>query len=580
MADNTTLNLGSGGDVIATDDIGGVKHQLVKLEFGAADSATQVSAAAPLPVVQTGTLNVGTVTTVTTVAAVTAISNALPAGTNAIGKLAANSGVDIGDVDVTSVVPGTSATSLGKAVDSVAGATDTGVTPLYVRQDTLSALTPAVGDYAPAKVNANGAQWVAIGAGGIAGQVDDAAITLGTAEGIPIVGAYSSTRDLIDSGDGGILAISVRRAMYVIGDTLISTANSTTSNLAGAATFTGTGEDVSDFSTIQINVFSSHASATDGLSLQQSSDNTNWDHTDTFTIAATTGKLISLPVQARYFRLVYTNGGTLTTSLRIQVMYKAHVTKGSAQRPGDAMTNENDQEMCLTFGMGYNGTTWDRLRSVNTGYLGVTPHYAGTAASTGTGASGAQTQRVVTATDSTIGTVTTCSTLTNITNWGNIVDDAAFTPATTRVSMSGFQADETGTDSVDEGDAGAARMTLDRKLIVTQQPHTQGGLNTAAGSITTTVTSVKASAGQLYGYYIYNPNASVAYCQIFDLATGSVTLGTTTPKLSFGIPASSAANVTFPSGVAFGTAISIAFTTTRAGSTAPGSSVDYNFYHF
>jgi len=39
----------------------------------------------------------------TTVSAVTAITNALPAGTNAIGKLAANSGVDIGDVDVASM---------------------------------------------------------------------------------------------------------------------------------------------------------------------------------------------------------------------------------------------------------------------------------------------------------------------------------------------------------------------------------------------------------------------------------------------------------------------------------------------
>lgn len=39
-----------------------------------------------------------------TVGAVTAITNALPAGTNAIGKLSANSGVDIGDVDVTSAV--------------------------------------------------------------------------------------------------------------------------------------------------------------------------------------------------------------------------------------------------------------------------------------------------------------------------------------------------------------------------------------------------------------------------------------------------------------------------------------------
>lgn len=35
-----------------------------------------------------------------TITAVTAITNALPAGTNAIGKLSANSGVDIGDVDV------------------------------------------------------------------------------------------------------------------------------------------------------------------------------------------------------------------------------------------------------------------------------------------------------------------------------------------------------------------------------------------------------------------------------------------------------------------------------------------------
>ena len=32
-----------------------------------------------------------------------------------------------------------------------------------------------------------------------------------------------------------------------------------------------------------------------------------------------------------------------------------------------------------------------------------------------------------------------------------LVDDAAFTPATSSVSMAGFQADETSTDSVDEG---------------------------------------------------------------------------------------------------------------------------------
>lgn len=49
------------------------------------------------------------------------------------------------------------------------------------------------------------------------------------------------------------------------------------------------------------------------------------------------------------------------------------------------------------------------------------------------------------------------------------VDDAAFTPGTTTVTNVGFLADETGTDSVDEGDAGAARMTLNRRQIMAGQ---------------------------------------------------------------------------------------------------------------
>ena len=50
MADNTTLNAGAGGDVIASDDIGGVKWQRVKVAHGADGSATDASASAPLPV--------------------------------------------------------------------------------------------------------------------------------------------------------------------------------------------------------------------------------------------------------------------------------------------------------------------------------------------------------------------------------------------------------------------------------------------------------------------------------------------------------------------------------------------------
>lgn len=52
MADNTTLNTGTGGDVIASDDIGGVKFQRVKLIQGAdGTNDGDVSRSNPLPVV-------------------------------------------------------------------------------------------------------------------------------------------------------------------------------------------------------------------------------------------------------------------------------------------------------------------------------------------------------------------------------------------------------------------------------------------------------------------------------------------------------------------------------------------------
>jgi hypothetical protein len=50
MADNTTLNPGTGGDVIASDDIGGVKFQRVKISVGADGSATDATETTPLPV--------------------------------------------------------------------------------------------------------------------------------------------------------------------------------------------------------------------------------------------------------------------------------------------------------------------------------------------------------------------------------------------------------------------------------------------------------------------------------------------------------------------------------------------------
>lgn len=54
MADNVTLNAGSGGDTFAADDISGVKYQRVKLVHGA-DGANDgdVASSNPLPITDT-----------------------------------------------------------------------------------------------------------------------------------------------------------------------------------------------------------------------------------------------------------------------------------------------------------------------------------------------------------------------------------------------------------------------------------------------------------------------------------------------------------------------------------------------
>jgi hypothetical protein len=76
MADNVEANAGSGGATFATDDDGTAHHPYVKLEFGADNTQTKVSSSDPLPVVQTGTLNVGTVTAVTSITNAVAVTNA------------------------------------------------------------------------------------------------------------------------------------------------------------------------------------------------------------------------------------------------------------------------------------------------------------------------------------------------------------------------------------------------------------------------------------------------------------------------------------------------------------------------
>lgn len=223
MADDTELNAGSGGDTIATDDIGGVKHQRVKVQHGADGSATDVSTSSPLPVELTDDNN-------TVVADITTIAGAI------------------------------------NAEDAIHGSGDSGIMALAVRNDDLVPLA-ADGDYTPFQTDEDGAVWV------------------------------HEKHHKIDSG------------------------NSTTTPLAGDAVFTGTAVDLLSFSSVSIQIDSTHDSATDGMTFEFSIDNSNWDKIYVFTYtAADSARVFQLPVHAKWFRIVYTNGSTLQTTFRVQTI--------------------------------------------------------------------------------------------------------------------------------------------------------------------------------------------------------------------------------------------------------------------
>lgn len=111
---------------------------------------------------------------------------------------------------------------------------------------------------------------------------------------------------------------------------LISAGNSSTTLLGASGVFTGTSENVSGFVSVSIFVYASHASATDGLQVQWSHNNTNWDYTDVFTVLTTTGKAISLGIRAEYIRIVFTNGATLQTAFRLQTLLHSSAAVPSA----------------------------------------------------------------------------------------------------------------------------------------------------------------------------------------------------------------------------------------------------------
>lgn len=102
-------------------------------------------------------------------------------------------------------------------------------------------------------------------------------------------------------------------------------------------------------------------------------------------------------------------------------------------------------------------------------------------------------------------------------------------------------------------------------------PQIDGGCDTfhLVSAATTNATCIKSTPGQVFGWYIYNSNASARKVNFYE--SGKVpNVGVSPLKFSLVIPASSGANVFSDIGIQFSQGISISTVTelTDAGTTA------------
>jgi hypothetical protein len=152
----------------------------------------------------------------------------------------------------------------------------------------------------------------------------------------------------------------------------VDAGNSTTTPLLANATFTGTALDTIDVASIVVFVFADQASATDGMIVEWSTDGTNWDEDDTFTIPKNDGKTFSFQAAARYMRIVYTNGGTDQGAFRLQTITKTAAGRGSSHRISDNVSGEDDAELVKAIITGENpGGTFVNFTATTAGNFKV-----------------------------------------------------------------------------------------------------------------------------------------------------------------------------------------------------------------
>lgn len=654
MADNTTLNTGSGGDVIATDDIAGVKYQRVKITLGAdgvndgdvasanalpvdGSGVTQPVSAASLPLpsgaateatllaIQGAQLPDGHNVTVDNASiAITAASLPLPTGAATEATLSSIDTAVNGTlkVDNDNLMPG----SVNTFGHQIVGQLNNQVDVQFFRDTPANLVTVTTANGGTATQNVGGALFASsTNANGEAkGESTTTTIyrsgaevyclvacsfTAGIANSYQRIGLYDANNGFFIGYEGTSFGVTVRNNAS---DTTVAKASFSEDDLTGGAgsLFTRDGSPEA-IDLTKLNVFRIRFGwlGSAPVSWEVLSPDGRWVtfHKTKFPNLQAVPSIrdADLPVT-----LHINKTAAAATDLQMQTdCWGAGVTT-DRQRLDDVITDAALATLQRSVLAAYNGTSYANIQATAGGNLKISVQEISDGLDVGAGNAGAETQRVILATDQPSVTVddgagsltvdaaswplpTGAATAANqLPDGHNVtVDNAAGASAvniqdggnsiTVDGSVSLAAAIPAGTNNIGDVDIASALPAGTNAIgDVGLEPRTSGGTSIMRSiDLDETEEAVKATAGQVYWIMAFNLATSVRYLKFYNATVATVVVGTTTPVLTIPIPTQAAtANgsgfvLAIPHGIEFDTAITVAATTgvADADTGAPGA---------
>lgn len=427
------------------------------------------------------------------------------------------------------------------------------------------------------------------GSGGGTSSIDKAAFTIGSDTGTPVMGIYQSSLDTISNGTVAVAGLTPKRGLFVN----LQTASGTETGVAAVPLQVSLANTASNSTAVKVDgtggsfpisgTVAATQSGTWTVQPGNTANTTPWLVTGSGTAGTAAAGVLTIQGIAS-MTPVQVSQATASN-------LNATVVQGTATNLKTAATLYNSSGTEI-------GTTTNpvAVQPPASGYLATNlTHIAGNAVSAGNGASGTGVLRVTVANDSTgviglnagtnsIGKISDITTSivpgTGATNLGK-AEDAAHTDGDTGVFVLSRRIDAQASSAGSTGDYAAFNTDSAGGVYVTPSANA-GVIGTAIynnTALSSTKQAVNASAGNLYGYHIYNPNGVVIYIQLFNLASASVTIGSTSPTAVIAVPPLGWADATPATPISFSTALTIAATTTSTGSGTPTTALLFNAWY-